>query len=161
MDVCVIDPRFPYEQRKFEESMEYAVKHAAAVYCPMDGPYQESLGYLSRPWCSFECGLALRRDVFWCATEGTYTVPGRWRARKQGLCEIVLSALLFVILMANNIWYRRLVGYMSAPDHPGGYCFRSTVASAFYGLLDAVRFVPLMWLWDAVMRLHSKLPRSA
>ena len=130
LDVLVIQvsSEKPYVQAHFEESMDWAVSSAAAVWCPMalssssatlcrqDRDYAMSLAYLHRPWCFFESHTALVRGVLWCRAPTAFTAVGAQReASRVAKLTIACQAMCFV---ATGILYYLLLGVA-----PSVYCF--------------------------------------
>ena len=65
LDVLVMDKRYAYDQATFEKAMRFALEQSDAVYCPMSTSYHESLVYLKRPWCNYECCQGMERKKFY------------------------------------------------------------------------------------------------
>ena len=156
MDCVVLNVALPYSQAQFEQAMRFAVEQSAAVFCPMSKSYQESLGYLSRPWCSYESMCSIRRGAFWINQHAAVTSIGRW---KRFAALSLATCLMLLILIAD--WFKSRpplvptglwLGYFGAPvvalnasSSPQGntHCYPS-VASA---QLDGLTAGPTRVLW--------------
>ena len=109
-----VAPERPYVQAQFEEAMAWAVKYAAAVWCPMThGPscsvvtqsrdYALSLRYLMRPWCFFECRSALMRSVLWSRTPTAFTVEGVRAESRRVAVYAVIAWVFFVYATVDQL----------------------------------------------------------